>query len=331
MIKPGEGPDLVLLSGLPRDPLKWIIGELGKDPTIAPAKFEGVPSTKNDMPYLYPPPVIEELRNILAASVSIDGTVSELTPRRILVLYVPSGDVDRLTDGLGLCCYMEPLVPESAVFAPHDGIGWRHNKSLVNVIVRNALQKAILATNKLADEITHKRMSPLTLPARNFYFPTSNTTIEDTYKKFMHGKPTFEDFKESIVTNKFTNDDLPPKAFKSGRRSDRFFQDKRDRIFPPDGHAYNRYADDTGSSLGVETESSVQPLPVRVLEQRYRFGVIVRDGNQHYDVQYASPRQLQKEPMHCTATGDVWVTGSHANVGVNDVIWTPDGHKKVRN
>ena len=64
------------------------------------------------------------------------------------------------------------------------------------------------------------------------------------------------------------------------------------------------------------------------MEQRYRFGVIVRDGNLHFDVQYARSRTLENESMYCATVGNVLVTGSHANVGVNDVIWTPDGKKE---
>ena len=120
------------------------------------------------------------------------------------------------------------------------------------------------------------------------------------------------------------------KRLKGNKHSDRFFQDRRDRIFPPDRHAQNRYAVGGENDFQSELQSSVRPHPIRVLEQRYCFGVMVRDGNQHYDVQYASPRKLQSEPMYCAATGEVSVTASHANVGVNDVIWTPDGTKEPR-
>ena len=329
VIKPGEGPDLVLLAGLPRDTMRWIQNLLTRDPTIVRARFEGTPSTKHDNQDLYPPSVIEGLRGSLAASVTYDGKELELTPRRILVLYVPSG-AERLADELGLCCYLQPLVPESDVANPYDGIRWRHQKSLVKLIVYNALQKAVSGTNKLTEVITKKSMSPLTLPARNFYFPTSQSAIEHVYKKVMRGEIGFEQLDAQIVPKKFTDDQLPPPAFKSGRRSDRFFQDERDRIFPPDRHAYNRYAHDAGSGSGSEEKTAVEPQAVRVLEQRYRFGVVVRDGNQHYDVQYAKPRQLQNEPMYCAAAGQVSVTGTHANVGVNDVIWTPGGQKEIR-
>ena len=50
----------------------------------------------------------------------------------------------------------------------------------------------------------------------------------------------------------------------------------------------------------------------------------------HYDVQYELPRRLHEEPMYCAVKGEVRVTGSHANVGVNDVIWVPDGKKELQ-
>ena len=330
VISPGWGPDLVLLCGLPRDTLKWIRDLLTKDPTAVRAEFEGVPSTPNDFADLYPKPAIRGMHDILAESVSDNRIDSELPPRRMLVLYVPAEGVQRLMDGLGLFCYMEPIVPDNGVYEPYHGIGWRHQKSQVKVMVYNALQRALLATDRLTFEITNKRMSPLALPARNFYFPTTHSTMADTYTKFRQSTITLEELKERIIPKKFTKDELASKAFKGNKNSDRFFQDKRDRIFPPDRHAQNRYAAGREIDFDVELQSSVHPHPIRVLEQRYRFGVIVRDGNQHYDVQYASPRKLQNEPMYCAATGEVSVTATHANVGVNDVIWTPDGTKEPR-
>ena len=56
-----------------------------------------------------------------------------------------------------------------------------------------------------------------------------------------------------------------------------------------------------------------------------------RTPNNYADlVIYTRPRQFQGEPMYCAAMGDVSVTDTHANVGVNDVIWTPDGRKEPR-
>ena len=99
-------------------------------------------------------------------------------------------------------------------------------------------------------------------------------------------------------------------------------------MFPPDNyHAPSRYADTSSGGDTGEIECAGQSSILQVLQQRYRFGVIVRDGNLHFDVQFEVPRKLSNEPMFCATMGNVVVTGSHANVGVNDVIWVPDGEK----
>ena len=127
--------------------------------------------------------------------------------------------------------------------------------------------------------------------------------------------------RDTLLPSRFNRDQLPNKAFKGQQYTDRFFQDCRGRVFPPDPyHAQSRI--DSGEAAG-------KGLPL-AMRQRYRFGVTVRDGNLHYDVQFEMPRKLQEEQMYCAVEGDVWVTGSHANVGVNDFVWVPDGNKERR-
>ena len=137
---------------------------------------------------------------------------------------------------------------------------------------------------------------------------------------------------DALKPEVFQKGQLHPKAFKSNARHARFFQDHRGRVFPPD--LYHAPARELSEHLkDTETQDNpAQKLPsrLRVLKQRYRFGVVARNGNLHFDVQFELPKQLQNEEMNCSVKGDVFVSGSHANVGVNDSIWVPDGSKVSR-
>ena len=324
-INPGRGTDFVILAGLPRDPLRSVLDTLKKDTSITPTEFTGMPSKANDKSDLYGKAMLDEMRKMLAACVG--GTENDwaYTPRRIIVLYVPSVDSAKLIQALGLACYVQPMAPQTNGSYSGGNISWRHELRLVHEVVYDALAKAIRFTNALKNEVTDKRVSSLTLPARNFYFPSDETTLDRSYRDLLQGSMKLEQLTGALLPQRFTRDELPQQAFKGSQQADRFFQDERGRIFPPDQHGYSRYPDQSAGTGSKSWESVML-----VLEQRYRFGVVVRDGNQHYDMQYAKPRQLQREPMYCAAEGDVLVTGSHANVGVNDFIWTPDGKKEAR-
>ena len=329
-IKPGDGPDLVVLAGLPLDSFRWIRNVLSEDMSKAPARFMGVPSNRNDSAELYTADVKRRILDILATSVSGNGIDSVFTPRRILMLYVPSKDAQSLVYEFGLACFMQSMKGNHVSPSPWDDINWRHDKVAVRAIVYQALQDATDTTHALKTEISDKRMSPFSLPARNFYFPTADSVIAATYRACMEGGMALDELRGRLSTKRFTRAQLPPQAFKGSQPYDNFFEDARGRIFPPDNHGRNRYPVAVASDAEHETDAFNNSDIRRVLEQRYRFGVIVHDGNLHYDVQYAAPRKLRHEPMHCAAVGDVWVTGSHANVGVNDFIWTPRGRKDVR-
>ena len=162
-----------------------------------------------------------------------------------------------------------------------------------------------------------------------FYFPDRESLIHDMYLDCVRGHASFESLRDSLSTKRFTRDQLSAKALKGNHHTDRFFQDVRGRVFPPDAfHAPSRYADTPKEGHTEEPEDGEVTGTMQVLNRRYRFGVTARDGNLHYDVQYETPKDLQKESMYCARMGSVLVTGSHANVGVNDVIWVPDGKKE---
>lgn len=324
-INPGRGIDFVVLAGLPRDPLRSVLDILKKDTSITPTTFTGMPSKVNDKSNLYGKAMVDEMHRTLAACVGGPENGWTFAPRRIIVLYVPSVDSANLIRALGLACYPQPMVPQPNGSWSEDSISWRHDLHSVHDVVYYALSKADRSTNALKNEVTDKRISSLTLPARNFYFPSDETTLEHSYRDCLQGNMKLEQLTDVLSPKRFTRDELPQQAFKGSQRADRFFQDERGRIFPPDQHGYNRYPD---QSTGIDRDS--WESTILVLEQRYRFGVVVRDGNQHYDVQYAKPKRLQSEPMYCAAEGSVLVTGTHANVGVNDFIWTPDGKKEAR-
>jgi hypothetical protein len=129
----------------------------------------------------------------------------------------------------------------------------------------------------------------------------------------------------------FDRKELPPQAFKSGAQIGRFFEDARGRAFPPDPYHGRLRIEEVKSGRGQD-DPAAEPQMKRLLllRQRYRFGVLVRDGNLHFDVQYRKPRNLKMEAMICGSRGPVFVSASHANVGANDVIWTPDGSAIVR-
>ena len=314
-----QGGNLFLIAGLPRDTLEWIKGILIRDTSKSPARYVGAPSPQKDWSDLYKGTNLAEILKL------IERESSSLKPHRIIVLYVPSRDAINLISALDSVCFLAPLMPENDSL-PSDGnvIGWRHKKPLVKDIVNRTLQKALSATNTLKAEITDSRISALALPARNFYYPDRYTTIGSAYESFVQQgfKATdLVNIKNSLLPTRFTREQLPQNAFKGQQYTDKFFQDCRGRVFPPDPyHAQNRADYKETLSSGISG----------TLRQRYRFGVTVRDGNLHYDVQFERPRELIMEPMYCAVDGDVWITASHANVGVNDVIWVPDGKKDLQ-
>ena len=284
------------------------------DTSRKPAKYVGAPATKMDWRDLYSKSTVTETLNL------IERASLTLMPQRIIVLYVPYRDADALISSLDFVCFLAPLaVSDNEWLDSGNPIAWRHDKPVVRKVVHRTLAQALKETNALKAEITDKRISPLTLPARNFCYPDRSSTIKHTYQEFMKHTLSIEEMRTTLTPSRFTRDQLPGKAFKGQQHTDVFFQDKRGLIFPPDiYHAPVR-------TNQVAQSPSTLSL---TLQQKYRFGVLVRDGNLHYDVQYRSPRKLRQEAMYCAMAGNVLVTGSHANVGVNDIVWVPGGTKE---
>ena len=311
-----QGGNLVVIAGLPKDTLQWIIRTLTRDTSQRPARYVGAPSQTGDWRPLY------ERTNITETLKLIERENENNPPHRIIVLYVPARDADDLISALHYVCFLAPLKPiDGDVPFNGDSIEWRHEKPTVKNVVYRTLRNALETTNALKAEITDRRISSFSLPAYNFYYPNRHSTISHVYRDFARQVFKTTQLKEILLPTRFTRDQLSAKAFKGSQHTDRFFQDCRGRVFPIDmNHAPARYDDQESLDNGLSL----------VLRQRYRFGVTVRDGNVHYDVQYEQPKQFMKEQMRCAKDGDVLVTGSHANVGVNDVIWTPNGKKEPR-
>ena len=296
--------------------LKWITRRITRDTPLKSAQYAGMPAPTGNWRSIY------NRKNLIETLRMIENKCRGIERNRIIVLYVPSYDARNLRLALELVCYLMPLHPEGTDDSGgFTSIEWRDDRTIVENTVYQALQIAWNSTNALKAEITDKRISALTLPARNFYFPDRDSTISDVYSTFAQQSYDVPRLKDSLLPSRFTRDQLHGKAFKGNQYTDQFFQDMRGRVFPPDlYHGKNR----------DQQNETISTTLSEALRQKFRFGVTVRDGNLHYDVQYQLPRRLMNEPMHCAATGDVWVTGSHANVGVNDVIWVPDGKKEPR-
>ena len=335
-----EGQDLVLLAGLPRDILKSVRANLMKDKSKRPARYEGAPSPPHDWSGLYPKGAVKETLNLVGACVRErvhEGAFTQPklpTPRRILMLYVPSHDTKELLAELDFFCYSEPLIPNDNEQTYDSGspIGWRHNRSTVRDIIDRTLSHALKATDALKAEITDKRISALTLPACNYYYPDHNSTIDAAYRHFARRNFSLTELRDGLLPSRFDRTQLPQRAFKGRQNTDEFFQDSRGRVFPPDlHHAPSRSIVELDANGGEEDGADRLSEILLVLRQRYRFGVAARNGDLHYDVQYELPRRLLRELMYCARMReDVLVTGSHANVGVNDVVWVPDGKKESR-
>ena len=314
VVRPTQGSNLIVILGLPRDTLTWVQRQFEGDTSQRSARYVGAPSPNSDWGHLYKKKTISEVLEM------IERESRAIVPHRIIVLYVPSRDADNLITALGPVCYLAPLHPESDELR-YDGspVGWRHDKLIARTIADRTLQNSLKATNALKAEITDKRISPFTLPRYNFYFPDRHTIIGDVYLQIARQASKAAELRHRLLPARFTRNQLTSKAFKSQQYTDEFFQDTRGRIFPPDlFHAHNAINDKEALTDGLSA----------LVRQRYRFGATVRNGNLHYDMQYEFPRKLNKEPMYCAIDGDVMVTGSHANVGVNDVIWVPDGKKE---
>ena len=307
---------MTVFLGLGRDILEWVKSNLSRDTSQKSMRFVGAPSSPNDWGDLYKKGALAEAVQLIRRE------AQSCLPHRILVLYVPSHDDQRLVSTLGVVCFLAPLQPDPEEIAHYgNSIAWRHDKAVVQKTVQRALRQAWRMTNRLKAEITDKRICALSLPARNFHYPDRHSTIGDVYEEIAHHMSDPFSLRDTLLPSRFSRDQLPNKAFKSQQHTDRFFQDCRWRVFPPDpyhGQGRINCSESVGDGL---------PLAMR---QRYRFGVTVRDGSLHYDVQFEMPRELKREPMYCAVEGDVWVTGSHANVGVSDFLWAPDGRKESR-
>ena len=296
--------------------LEWITSKLTGDKSQRSARYIGAPSSPNDWGDLYKKVTLTEAVQLIMRE------IQSSVPQRIVVPYVPSRNDQQLVSSLGVVCFLAPLEPDpNEIARSSNSIAWRHDKAVVQKTVYRALGQAWRTTNGLKAEITDKRICALSLPARNFYYPDRDSTISDVYEEFAQHVQDPLSLKNTLLPSRFSRDQLPNKAFKSQQYTDKFFQDCRGRVFPPDlYHAPSR----------IESgESVANGLPL-AMRQRYRFGVMVRNGSLHYDVQFEIPRELKREPMCCAVEGDVWVTGSHANVGVNDFVWAPDGRKERR-
>ena len=315
VVRPIQGSNLIVTLGLPRDTLAWVQSNFEGDTSQRSARFVGAPSPLNDWGHLYRKKTLSEILTI------IERESRAIVPHRIIVLYVPSRDADNLIATLSPVCYLAPLHSEGDDLR-YDGstIGWRHDKQVARSVVSQVLQNSLKATNALKAEITDKRISPFTLPRYNFYFPNRHTTIGDVYLQIARHTSKAAELRHRLLPARFTRNQLTSRAFKGQQYADEFFQDTKGRIFPPDlFHAHNTINDKEALTDGLSV----------VVRQRYRFGVTVRNGNLHYDMQYEFPRKLNKERMYCAIDGEVMVTGSHANVGVNDVIWVPGGKKET--
>ena len=310
----------------------WILDVLSKDTSKKHLKFDGSPSIKDDWKDLYSQSTLGNIQEIIGARITKNSSAPVPTPRRILILYVPSRGIDLLIERFGIACFLEPLVPLSSKPSFGNSIAWRHERKDSLDIVADAIQRATISTNALKVEITDKSRSALSLPPRNFYFPDRESEIYDTYLSIVRQEALVQELNDVLKAVKIDGDRLAAKALKSTGNNYRVFRDLRNRIFPPNiHHAPNRFAEGSGKgSEGAPKQDDGSEI-LQVLHQRYRFGVVARNGNLHYDVQYESPRWLRKEPMYCVKAGNVLVTGSHANVGINDAIWVPDGHKESAN
>ncbi len=316
LVRSRRGDIVVVLMGFTRDTLEWLKGKLDRDTSQKSARFVGVPSTPHDWRLLYRQATVAEAIQIVWQEIELQA------PYRLIVLYVPSRDDRMLIDSPGMVCYLGPLVPEVNQWASYGGsISWRHNKDIVFDAVNAAMLKARRATNALKAEITDKRISAFSLPARNFYYPDRHSTICGTYLELAEGTVGFKSLRDTLRPLRFNRDQLPGKAFKGKQHTALFFRDLRNRVFPPDPyHGQSR-------THSVKAPHDEFPWAVR---QRYRFGVIVRDGRLHFDLQYELPRKLHREPMYCAEKGEIKVSGTHANVGVNDFVWVPGGKKETK-
>ena len=314
-LQSSQGSNLIVLAGLPRDTFNWIKAKLERDTRLKYARYLGMPSTPHDWRVLYSKKIVAAILRL------IENECHALTPHRIIVLYIPSRDAGKLLAALGIVCFPAPMTKEDDDLTSDDSlIAWRHSKESVAEAVYRALGRASKTTNELKAEITDRKTSAYSLPAENFYYPDRQSTIGNIYLELIKREFYSKSLSNELLPSRFTREQLSDKAFKGRQNTDRFFQDCRGRIFPPDlYHAPNRETSESLAGSGLSL----------TLRQRYRFGVTVRDGNLHYDAQYELPKTFVSEPMYCAIDGNVRVTGSHANVGVNDVVWVPSGRKET--
>lgn len=329
----GQGRDWLLVTGLPVSTLSWTEAEFKRNTSVPRADFIGIPAPPNDWANLYRPRSVDEFVGRVYSNIArlISARNIEKLPKRIFLLYVPSRDSERLLSRFRYFCYPMPLHPNIEEWNQYQGspIGWRSEKPTVFNVVRRHYLEAITQTDVLKSLITDQRTCELSLPPKNFFFPDPATEISVAYDDIFFKFFDADSIDIGINQRVFTRKNLSSKVFKYGQTKLSLYQDSRRRVFPPSlVHAPVRWpVDYFDSTSSLSDEEKLLSLRL-FIQQRYRFGVIVRDGNLHYDVQFQQPEHFSDEPMTCAARGPVRVTGTHANVGVNDVVWAPSGHLK---
>ncbi len=338
IVQTTEAKDWVIIAGLPMEVSRATVTYLKQHQSLEKATYLSLnSSSNNDYKPLFSEASIKTLHKRMLEQLYIRGDSKNPpcpTPRYIFLLYVPSCDADLLLSKFEYFCLPIKLTKETNKFDRqilNDNFGnsteisWRHYNNAAKITAHDTLQLIRSEVKKYSRMIASTATSPLVLPPMNYHYPSGADLIDEIYRNIFTGNVGLDEL-SGLTPRHFNRDEVSRKVH---RRN--IFQDCRDRIFPNDNHAPSRLPNPPGKYAGgslndsdfIERFKGLQAY----LRQVYRFGVRARDGNVHFDVQFPQAG-LKRESMYCSDDECfVEVTGTHANVGINDAIWVPDGTK----
>lgn len=233
-------------------------------------------------------------------------------PNRLLLLYARVPGFEELLRSFEFAPFPIPVTPPKESSSWHP---WRKDTEYVWTQIREALAFANEPSGAaMMVRLRVERLDPadpLLLPPQNFHTPNKRP-LRELFAEVQRGGRAWNGLAVgSMPVAKYDFRSLPNFFRRTGGKEKRFATDRRGLVFASANKAQH------GAVRAVPPVDAAEAS--RLLRSLFRFGTPVPQGFQH-DVQWPGTRLLQHEPFQCAERGEVPVSGSHANVYLNDVV-----------
>ena len=303
--------DLFLLAGLP-NPLHTRAIDFLQCVAGRHAKVIAVPSPGLDG-LLYRQSTVQTLLSgaaqFAARRLKNRSDDQAVRPRRIVLLYVPSGDSPRLLDEFDFFVFPVPL-RDLAVF---DDSG-RQRRHLPAACEQAIAKGMVVYEQELVGFLqrtieSRKSSEPLLLPPSNFHLPGER--LKQVFRELTRGTRTWRNAMPAAIEARMYNRDRLPE-FLDHQERQMIYRDARGVVFP--------CARPTELHGAQEIDPTAKVSILReLLRGTYRFGTSLPQGF-HHDAQFEDGRQFNQTRFDCSRHGELLVTASHANIYPNDFV-----------